>query len=70
MGYILTKENNGEPEDLVSVIDKLMADGSGHLTVDLNHMEDGIKFTTTNSTDCGKIGACAQPTEIFDEDED
>lgn len=72
MGYILTKDENGngEPEDLVSVIDKLMADGSGHLTVDLNNMEDGITFTTTNTADCGRLGACAQPTEDMDEDDE
>lgn len=70
MGYILTKDenSNGEPEDLASVIDKLMADGSGHLTVDLNNMEDGITFTTVNSSDCGKLGACAQPTEDIDQE--
>lgn len=71
MGYILTKDENGngEPEDLVSVIDKLLADGSGRLTVDLADIENGITFTTSPSSDCcGKQGACAQPTEDTDED--
>jgi hypothetical protein len=68
MGYILTKDENGEPEDLVSVIDKLMADGSGRLTVNFDELEKGITFTTTNSTDCGALGACAQPTELLDEE--
>lgn len=72
MGYILEKDEkgNGEPMELASVIDKLMADGSGHLNVDLSNLEDGIKFTTINSTDCGKLGACAQPTEFFDGDDE
>ncbi|MBR1723711.1 MAG: hypothetical protein IJ723_01640 [Ruminococcus sp.] len=69
MGYIM-KEENGEPEDLASVIDKLMADGSGHLHVDLSNMENGITFTTVNSNDCGTLGACAQPTELLDEEDD
>ncbi len=71
MGYILEKDEkgNGEPEDLVSVIDKLMADGSGHLNVDLSNLENGITFTTVNSTDCGKLGACAQPTELLEDDD-
>lgn len=72
MGYILTKDENGngEPEDLVSVIDKLLADGSGRLTVDLADIESGIAFTTSPTSDCkdGKKGACAQPTEDTDED--
>ena len=70
MGYILTKDENpnGEPEDLVSVIHILIADGSGHLTIDLNDMENGITFTTTKTSDCGKLGACAQPTEDIEQD--
>ncbi len=71
MGYILKDDKgSGEPEDLASVIDKLMADGSGHLHVDLNDMENGITFTTVRSNDCGTLGACAQPTELLDEDDD
>lgn len=71
MGYILKEDNSlGEPEDLASVIDKLMADGSGHLHVDLNDMENGITFTTVKSNDCGTLGACAQPTEFLDEDDE
>jgi hypothetical protein len=68
MGYILSKDENGETEDLVSVIDKLMADGSGHLTVNFDDLEKGITFTTTNSSDCGTLGACAQPTELLDDE--
>ena len=72
MGYFLKKEDNGigEPEDLVSVIDKLIADGTGRITVDLSNMDEGITFTTVNSTDCGKLGACAQPNEPSAEEED
>ncbi len=71
MGYMLKKEDNsnGEPEDLASVIDKLMADGSGRLTVDLSNLENGITFTTTKSTDCGSLGACAQPNEASIDEE-
>lgn len=72
MGYILEKDENGngEPEDLVSVIDKLMSDGTSTLTVDLTDIENGITFTTVQSNDCGKLGACAQPTELDAEDID
>jgi hypothetical protein len=59
-----------DPEDLVSVIDKLIADGTGRITVDLSNMDEGITFTTVNSTDCGKLGACAQPNEPSPEEED
>ena len=69
MGLILKEENlNGEPEDLARVIDKLMSQGSGHLVIDLDEDDDGIKYSTTSTTDCGgKLGACAQPTEFIDE---
>ncbi|MCD7741756.1 MAG: hypothetical protein LUI06_06095 [Ruminococcus sp.] len=70
MGMIFERDDNGDPEDLAHVIDKLMADGSGHLYVDLDNLEDGITFTTTNTTDCGKTGACAQPTELLDDEPD
>ncbi|SDA17264.1 hypothetical protein SAMN02910447_01287 [Ruminococcus sp. YE71] len=68
MGLILKEENsNGEPDDLVSVIDKLIAQGTGHLVIDLDEESDGIKYTTVQSNDCCVNGACAQPTEFQDE---
>ncbi len=70
MGLILKEENNnGEPEDLVSVIDKLISQGTGHLVIDLDEEGEGIKYTTVQTNDCG-MGACAQPTEFQDEDFD
>lgn len=69
MGLILKEENsNGEPEDLAAMIDKIFKQGSGHLVIDLDAAEEGMRFTTANSTDCGGIGACAQPTEFIDDD--
>lgn len=70
MGYILTKDGNGEEDELVSVIDKLMSDGSGRLTVDFSDLENGITFTTSKSSDCLKTGACAQPNEKYIDEED
>lgn len=63
MGLILKEENfNGEPDDLVNVIDRLMAQGSGHLVIDIG--EDG-SFTAETATEC-----CAEPTEPIDDDDD
>ncbi len=67
MGLILKEENsNGEPDDLVSVIDKLIAQGTGHLVIDLDEEGEGVKYTTVQTNDCG-TGACCQPTEFPDE---
>lgn len=63
MGLILKEENfNGEPDDLVNVIDRLMAQGSGHLVIDIG--EDG-SFTAETATEC-----CAEPTEQPDDEND
>lgn len=71
MGFILKEENsNGEPEDLAAVIDKLFSEGSGHLVINLSEDGEGMQFTTTNSNDCGTLGACAQPTEFIEDDDD
>ena len=72
MGLILKDDNsNGGPEDLAAMIDKIFKQGSGHLVIDLDAAEEGgMRFTTANTTDCGPLGACAQPTEFIDEDDE
>lgn len=71
MGLILKEDNsNGEPEDLAGMIDKLFQQGTGHLVINLDELGEGMTFTTTNSTDCGVNGACAQPTEFIEEDDE
>ena len=71
MGYIVSKDN-GEVDELARVIDKLMEDGSGRLTVDFSDLQNGVTFTTTKTTDCSasKPNACEQPTELLDEDDE
>ena len=71
MGRIVEKEENGgegELDDLVRMIDKLIAEGDGHLTIEVDESESGIRVNRFSTTDCGKTGACAQPTELNDED--
>ncbi|MBR1392877.1 MAG: hypothetical protein IJ561_03470 [Ruminococcus sp.] len=70
MGLLVTKDNGetGELDELVSVIDKLMEQGDGHLTIDIDDTQDGIKVKRFTATDCGKLGACAQPTEQQDDE--
>ncbi len=70
MGMLVTRDDEeGELDELVSMIDLLMEQGSGHLTIDIDENEDGIKVNRYSTSDCGKAGACAQPTELTDEDE-
>ncbi len=66
MGYLVTKDDeNGELDELVEMIDKLIEDGSGHLTVDISDSDGGVRVSTFSTTDCGgKPGACCQPTEL------
>ena len=70
MGMLVTRDDEeGELDDLVSVIDQLMEQGSGHLTIDLDKSSDGVTVHRYSTTECGKTGACAQPTELADDDE-
>ena len=69
MGLIVKEDNsNGEPEDLAAMIDKIFKQGSGHLVIDLDAAEEGMRFTTTSTADCAPNSACAQPTEFIDSD--
>ncbi|MBR1563304.1 MAG: hypothetical protein IJ645_08880 [Ruminococcus sp.] len=73
MGYNVTKdEDNGQLDELVEMIDKLIASGDGHLTVSVEEGENGMKVKRYSSTDCtGEKSACCQPTETAtDEMED
>ena len=68
MGMLVTRDDEeGELDGLVSMIDQLMEQGSGHLTIDIDENEDGIKVHRYSATDCGKLGACDQPTEPDDD---
>lgn len=73
MGYNVSKDDdNFQADELVEMIDKLIASGSGHLTVSLDETAEGITVNRYSSADCtpGK-GACAQPNEkAIDETED
>lgn len=58
------------PQELADLIDKLMAEGSGHVNISSDESDGGLKVDTVNSTDCGTKGACMQPTELDPDDED
>ena len=52
-------------DELVDMIEKLMEDGSGHLTISEDDlMGEGLNVKTYRSMDCSKGNmACCQPTE-------
>ncbi|MBO5104922.1 MAG: hypothetical protein J6B74_07685 [Ruminococcus sp.] len=58
------------PEELAELIDKLMSQGNGHVNIDVIENGKGFRVDTVNSRDCGKQGACMQPTELETDDED
>lgn len=59
------------PEELVELIDKLMSQGSGHVNI-FSGVENsgGLRVETVKSTDCGIKGACCQPNEKSEDDDD
>ena len=70
MGMLVTRDDEeGELDELINMIDQLMEQGSGHLTIDVDTDINGIKVSRYSTTDCGKTGACAQPTEPAEDDE-
>lgn len=66
MGFNVKKdEDEAQVNELVDVIDRLMQDGKGHLTVDFDETAEGLNVRTYSTSDCGGDGktACCQPTE-------
>ena len=63
MGINATLDDDGKVDELVEMIDMLMENGDGHLTIDVDETAEGMHVKTYRSSDCGKQGACAQPTE-------
>ena len=60
-----------DPAELADLIDQLMSQGSGHVNIDSQENEKGLRVATIKSTDCsGKKGACCQPTELDPEDDE
>lgn len=71
MGYDVTKDDsNGEVDELVSIIDRLIEQGDQRIHLQVDKLEDGIKISTALSDDCGtRKGACCQPTELMDDED-
>jgi len=65
-------EENRRIDELVEMIDRLMAGGDGHINVSADELAEGLKVQTCRSSDCGTgKSACCQPTEdAIDRDED
>lgn len=57
-------------DELVDMIELLMENGSGHLTISEEDLKGkGMNVTTYRSMDCSKGNmACSQPTELMDEE--
>ncbi len=66
----LEPEKKQQEDDILEMIENLMASGTGHLTITPEDMENGgIRVDTYKSMDCSKGNmACCQPTEFMDEE--
>lgn len=63
-------ESEEDASELADLIDRLMQSGSGHINIKADGGE-GFNVQTVKSTDCcGTKGACCQPTELSDEDDE
>lgn len=59
------------PEELADLIDSLMSRGSGHVNIIADDNAQSVMINVVNSTDyCGSKGACCQPTESMDDDDE
>ena len=56
-----------DADALVAMLDQLVASGTQHINLEVG---DETRIQTINSTECGKIGACAVPNfDLNDDDE-
>lgn len=72
MAIRATLDDDGNVNELVEMIDRLIDGGDGHLTVNVDENAEGMKVTTYRTTDCGKDGkkgACCQPNEKSEDDD-
>lgn len=63
---------NEQADELVELIDRLMQQGDGRVTVTADEQTQGVRVSTFTSTDCAGTakGACCQPNEKIDEETD
>ena len=64
MGFIVSKDDE-DADELVKMIDRLISEGDGSVSVTVNENGDGLKVNRFRTKDCGCDGntACCQPTE-------
>ncbi len=59
---------DAQAEELADLLDALVSSGSAHINLEVGEQ---TKVQTINSTDCsGKLGACAVPTFMDEDDEE
>ena len=64
MGFIVSKDDE-EVDELVRMIDSLISEGNGSVSVTANEEGNGLQVNSYRTKDCGCDGktACCQPTE-------
>ena len=54
MGYTITNDDeNGQVDELVGLIDRLIEQGDEKIHLQVDKLQDGIKIKTSVSNDCG-----------------
>ena len=68
---MIKPDEKNDASQLADLIDKLIEQGSGHINISCEGEDGGISSDTVKSNDCScSKGACCQPTEFSDEDEE
>ncbi len=68
---MIKPDEKNDASQLADLIDRLIEQGSGHINISCEGEDGGISIDTFKSNDCScSKGACCQPTEFSDEDEE
>ncbi len=63
-------DNQEKIDDLVAMIDNLMAGGQGHVNVTCEGGEVNCEAVVSKDCGCNGKTACAQPTMFFEEEDE
>ncbi len=56
-------------DEIVELLDEMFKKGTGRVSIKVDDEAGEVRVQTVKSTDCSKNGACAQPTELIEEEQ-
>ena len=61
------RTHDPDPDALAALLDSLISGGTQHINLEIGEQ---TRIQTVNSTECGKLGACALPNMPYEDDEE